>query len=71
MGLRCTKCGNQSRFEVRRPAIMRFAVYPDDRNPGEMREEKLPLGWEVQPDGEYVCRACGSQQVTRNGAGGG
>ncbi len=67
MALRCTRCGNQTRFEARRPAILRFAVYPDNRNPSALREEKMPLGWEVQAGGEYVCRACGSAEVTANG----
>ena len=63
MALRCTQCGNQQRFEVRRPGVVRFAAYPDPRRPGELREEKLPLGWELRDEHEYVCRACGSNQV--------
>jgi hypothetical protein len=65
--MRCKQCGNTTRFEVSRPAKMRFAVYPDNRNPSQVYEEKLPLGWEFQGDGEYACRACGSRDVERNG----
>jgi hypothetical protein len=68
MALRCAQCGNQTRFEARRPAVMRFAVYPDNQRQGEIRQEKLPLGWEVQGEGELACRNCGSTNVTRNGA---
>jgi hypothetical protein len=65
MALRCAQCGNQVRFEVRRPGVLRFAAYPDPRSPGQMREEKLPLGWELRDEREYICRACGSDQVSR------
>ena len=64
MALRCTQCGNSERFEVRRSGLLRFAAYPDPRRPGEMREEKLPLGWELRDEREYICRACGSTSVT-------
>jgi DNA-directed RNA polymerase subunit RPC12/RpoP len=67
MALRCAQCGNQARFEVRRPGVVRFAAYPDPRRGGELREEKLPLGWELDDDREYVCRACGSKQVAEQG----
>jgi DNA-directed RNA polymerase subunit RPC12/RpoP len=63
MALRCAQCGNRASFEVRRPGILRFAVYADPRHPGEMREERLPLDWELRENGEYVCRVCGSTQV--------
>jgi hypothetical protein len=64
MPVRCAHCGNESRFEVRRTGVLRFAAYPDPRQPGALREEKLPLGWEVEDDRQYVCRACGSTEVT-------
>jgi hypothetical protein len=64
MALRCAQCGNQERFEARRPGVLRFAVYRDAARGGELREEKLPLGWEVRDEREYVCRACGSNRVT-------
>ncbi len=67
MALRCGQCGNQARFEVRRAAVLRFAAYPDPQRGGELREEKLPLGWDIQGEGEYVCRVCGSHDVTSNG----
>ena len=63
MALRCARCGNQVRFEVRRPGVLRFAAYPDPRRGGELREEKLPLGWELEERREYTCRACGSSEV--------
>lgn len=66
MALRCAQCGNQEQFEVRRPGVARFAVYPDRQRGGEMREEKLPLGWELRDEREYVCRACGSRNVTQS-----
>ena len=68
MAYRCGQCGNQTQFEARRPAILKFAIYPDARRGGEMRQEKMPLGWEVQGEGEVACRACGSTNVSRNGA---
>jgi DNA-directed RNA polymerase subunit RPC12/RpoP len=68
MALRCAQCGNQTRFEVRRQAVLRFAAYPDPQRGGELREEKLPLGWELQGDRAYVCRACGSDQVADQGS---
>ena len=63
MALTCAQCGNQSRFEVRRPGVVRFAAYPDPQRGGELREEKLPLGWELRDEREYLCRACGSNRV--------
>jgi len=48
--------------------MIRFAVYPDNQRQGEMRQEKMPLGWEVQGEGELACRKCGSTNVTQNGA---
>ena len=63
MALRCAQCGNQVRFEVRRAGVIRFAAYPDPQRGGELREEKLPLGWELGDQREYVCRACGSTEV--------
>jgi hypothetical protein len=63
MAVRCTRCGNQNRFEVRRPGVLRFAAYPDPREAGALREEKLPLGWELEERKEYVCRVCGSTEV--------
>lgn len=64
MALRCGQCGNQTRFEARRPGILHFAIYPDKTSPTGMREEKLLLGWDVQGEGEIVCRACGSKNVS-------
>ncbi len=63
MALRCAQCGNEARFEVRRPGVLRFAAYPDPQRGGELREEKLPLGWELSEQRDYVCRACGSTEV--------
>ena len=68
MALRCGQCGNTTRFEARRPAILKFAVYPDNQRQGEIRQEKLPLGWELQGEGELACRACGSTKIERNGS---
>jgi len=53
MALRCAQCGNQERFEARRPGVLRFAVYRDATRGGELRDER-----------EYVCRVCGSTRVT-------
>ena len=67
MALRCTKCGNGDRFEVLRQGTMRFAAYRDNRDPNQLYQEKLPLGWELKEGGEYICRACGSHEVKDNG----
>jgi hypothetical protein len=63
MALRCEKCGNETRFEVQQQAVMRFAAYPDPQRGGQLREEKLPLGWTLQGNRSYVCRNCGSDKV--------
>jgi hypothetical protein len=67
MALRCALCGYQARFEVRRRGTIRFAAYPDPQRGGVLREEKLPLGWELADEREYVCRVCGSTRVAEQG----
>ncbi len=64
MALRCPDCGNQTRFEVQRPGVLRFAAYPDPQRGGQLREERLPLGWDLRDEKTYVCRACGSTRVS-------